>query len=155
MAIEQTSASRSLNAAVQAARGKNPYRIRVAWSFFCIWILWGSTYLAIRFAVATIPPFFAAGVRHLTAGIVLLLWCLWKGKRPTWAQWRAGMLIGALFFLMGHGTLHWAEQKVPSGLAALLIATEPIFVFLLTCAAEKRWRINAPLLAGVVLGLGG
>lgn len=155
MAIEQTSASRSLNAALQAARGKNPYRIRVAWSFFCIWILWGSTYLAIRFAVATIPPFFAAGVRHLTAGIVLLLWCLWKGKRPTWAQWRAGMLIGSLFFLVGHGTLHWAEQKVPSGLAALLIATEPIFVFLLTCAAEKRWRINAPLLAGVVLGLGG
>ncbi len=155
MAIEPASTTVAASAAIKASSLAHPNRIHVAGAFFCIWVIWGSTYLAIRFAVATIPPFFAAGVRHLTAGIVLLLWCLWKGKRPTWAQWRAGIVIGALFFLMGHGTLHWAEQKVPSGLAALLIATEPIFVFLLTCAAEKRWRMNTTLLAGVVLGLGG
>jgi drug/metabolite transporter (DMT)-like permease len=155
MAIEPASTTVSAPAAINASSPAHLNRLHVAGAFFCIWVLWGSTYLAIRYAVATIPPFFAAGVRHLTAGVVLLIWCLWKGKRPTWAQSRAGIVIGALFFLIGHGTLHWAEQKVPSGLAALLIASEPIFVYLLSCAAERRWRMNITLLTGVVLGLGG
>jgi drug/metabolite transporter (DMT)-like permease len=65
------------------------------------------------------------------------------------------VVIGFLFFLIGHGTLHWAETQVPSGLASLLIASEPIWVFLMACAAEKRWRMNGFLLSGVVLGLAG
>lgn len=130
-------------------------RFRVILSFFCIWVIWGSTFLAIRFAVATIPPLYTAGIRHFTAGAILLLWCLWKGKRPTSAQLRASVVIGTLFFLVGHGTLHWAEQRVPSGLAALLIAGEPIMVFFLTCVAERKWQMNITLFAGVVLGLVG
>jgi len=124
-------------------------------SFFSIYFIWGSTYLGIRNAVETIPPLYTAGFRHLTAGTILLLWALAKGQRPTAAQLRASIIIGVFFFLIGHGTLHWAETLVPSGLASLLIATEPIWVFLVASAAERKWRMNLPLLGGVVLGLAG
>jgi drug/metabolite transporter (DMT)-like permease len=138
-----------------AASAARAHRIKVALSFLSIYVIWGSTYLAIRYAVETIPPLYTAGMRHLVAGTILLVWCFAKKLRPTWAQIRASVVIGALFFLVGHGALHWAEVRVPSGLASLLIAIEPILVFLLTSAAEKRWRMNLSLLAGVLLGLGG
>ncbi len=131
------------------------HRLTVFLSFLSIYLIWGSTYLAIRYAVETIPPLYTAGFRHLLAGSILLIWCLAKGLRPTWAQVRASIVIGLFFFLIGHGTLHWAEQKVPSGLASLLIASEPIWVFLLTAAAARQWRLNATLLAGILLGFGG
>jgi len=129
--------------------------VLVVLAFLAIHLVWGSTYLAIRFAVETVPPFIAVGVRQFTAGSLLLLWCLAKRLRPTWSQVRASLIIGFFFFLIGHGTLHWAEQKVPSGLASLLIASEPIWVFLLTAIAARRWRLNATLLAGILLGFGG
>jgi len=132
-----------------------PHRFTVVLCFLAIYLIWGSTYLAIRYAVRTIPPFYTAGIRHFTAGSILLLWCLAKRQRPTWAQIRASLIIGIFFFLIGHGSLHWAEQKVPSGLASLLIASEPIWVFLLSAAAAKQWRWNSTLLAGILLGLGG
>jgi len=131
------------------------HRATVVFSFLSIYLIWGSTYLAIRYAVETIPPLYTAGLRHLMAGTILLVWCLAKRLRPTWAQVRASIIIGTFFFLIGHGTLHWAEQKVPSGLASLLIASEPIWVFLLTAIASRQWRLNATLLAGIFLGLGG
>ena len=131
------------------------HRFTVVLCFLSIYLIWGSTYLAIRYAVETIPPLYTAGLRHLTAGLILLLWCLAKRLRPTWAQIRASFVIGAFFFLIGHGTLHWAEQRVPSGLASLLIASEPIWVFLLSAAAAKQWHWNKTLLAGILLGLGG
>jgi drug/metabolite transporter (DMT)-like permease len=142
-------------AGVLPARRTRSLRVQVALAFFAIYIIWGSTYLAIRYAVETIPPLYTAGFRHLVAGVILLAWCAWKKLRPTGAQLRASVIIGALFFLGGHGALHWAEQRINSGLASLLIATEPIFVFVLAAAAEKRWRMNAQLLAGIALGLGG
>jgi drug/metabolite transporter (DMT)-like permease len=131
------------------------HRFTVVFCFLAIYLIWGSTYLAIRYAVETIPPLYTAGIRHLTAGSILLLWCLAKRLRPTWAQIRASLIIGIFFFLVGHGSLHWAEQKVPSGLASLLIASEPIWVFLLSAAAAKQWHWNSTLLAGILLGLGG
>jgi drug/metabolite transporter (DMT)-like permease len=131
------------------------HRVRILLCFFSIYLIWGSTYLAIRFAVETIPPFYTAGIRHLVAGCILLLWCIWKRLRPTWRQVRASIIIGAFFFLGGHGSVHWAEQRVPSGLTALLIAVEPIFVFLLAAAAARQWRLNGTLFAGILLGLGG
>src|SRR3989440_9029087 len=132
-----------------------PHRFTVVLGFLAIYLIWGSTYLAIRYAVETIPPLYTAGFRHLTAGTILLIWCLAKHLSPTWAQVRASIIIGAFFFLIGHGTLHWAEQKVPSGLASLLIASEPIWVFLLTAITARQWRWNASLLAGIFLGFGG
>ena len=130
-------------------------RLSVITAFFSIYVIWGSTYLAIRYAVAAIPALYTAGFRHLIAGSILLLWALAKGQRPTWLQIKASVVIGFLFFLIGHGSLHWAETQIPSGLASLLIASEPIWVFLMTCAAEKRWRMNRYLLVGVALGLAG
>src|SRR5712691_3632871 len=130
-------------------------RAAVIFSFLSIYLIWGSTYLAIRYAVETIPPLYTAGLRHLIAGTILLLGCLAKRLRPTWAQVRASIIIGVFFFLIGHGTLHWAEQKVPSGLASLLIASEPIWVFLLSSIAARKWRFNVTLLAGIFLGFGG
>jgi drug/metabolite transporter (DMT)-like permease len=127
----------------------------VVLSFLSIYLIWGSTYLAIRYAVETIPPLYTAGLRHLVAGAILLAWCLAKRLRPTWAQVRASIIIGFFFFLIGPGTLHWAEQRVPSGLASLLIACEPIWVFLLTAIGNKQWHWNATLLAGIFLGFGG
>ncbi len=141
----------------KATAGARPQlnRATVVFCFLAIYLIWGSTYLGIRYAVETIPPLYTAGVRHLTAGVILLLWCLAKRLRPTWAQVRASIIIGAFFFLGGHGTLHWAEQKVPSGLASLLVASEPIWVFILSAAAARQWRLNGTLLAGIFLGFGG
>ena len=130
-------------------------RAAVVFAFLAIYLIWGSTYLAIWYAVSYVPPLYTAGFRHLIAGGILLAWALAKGQWPTWAQVRASIVIGFLFFLVGHGTLHWAETKIPTGLASLLIASEPIWVFLMACATEKRWRMNTWLVAGVILGLTG
>jgi drug/metabolite transporter (DMT)-like permease len=130
-------------------------RVLVFVSFFAIYIIWGSTYLAIRYAVETMPALYTAGVRHLAAGSILLGWSLAKGLRPTWPQVRASVVIGFFFFLIGHGSVHWAEQVVPSGLAALLIAIEPICVFLLASAVERRWRFNTALATGIFVGVAG
>jgi drug/metabolite transporter (DMT)-like permease len=151
----QTATLQPLETAAAPAAMPRTNRLGVIGAFFAIYVIWGSTYLAIRYAVAAIPPLYTAGFRHLIAGTILLLWALAKGQRPTWPQIKASVVIGCLFFLVGHGSLHWAETQIPSGLASLLIASEPIWVFLMTCAAEKRWRINGYLLAGVALGLAG
>ena len=151
----QTATLEPLEAAAISVLKHPANRLSVVAAFFSIYVIWGSTYLAIRYAVAAIPPLYTAGFRHLIAGTILLLWALAKGQRPTWPQVKASLVIGFLFFLIGHGSLHWAETQIPSGLASLLIASEPIWVFLMTCAAEKRWRMNGYLLVGVTLGLAG
>src|SRR5947209_6789793 len=102
--------------------------LQVALAFLAIYLIWGSTYLAIRYAIVTIPPLITAGVRHLIAGGVLFAWCWKRGSLPEKRHFIPSVILGALFFLGGHGTLHWAEKLVPSGLAALLIATEPIII---------------------------
>jgi drug/metabolite transporter (DMT)-like permease len=130
--------------------GRN--RLLVLLAFACIYFVWGSTYLGIRYAVETIPPLFVAGFRHLIAGGLLFGWCWWRGLRPTKKQWSASIVLATLFFLIGHGTLHWAQQTLPSGTAAFLIATEPIFVAIILMAT-KHARITPSLLIGLLLGL--
>jgi len=129
--------------------------IKLALAFAAIYLVWGSTYLAIRYAVETIPPLVTAGIRHTVAGSVLLAWALARGYRPKREHWIAGAIVGALFFLVGHGTLHWAEQHVASGLAALLIATEPMFILVLAWASgqQKISRISALGLGLGVVGI--
>ncbi len=129
-------------------------RLLIFLAFACIYVIWGSTYLAIRYAVETIPPLFVAGFRHLIAGGLLFGWCWWRGFRPIRQQWLASVVLAVLFFLIGHGTLHWAQQTLPSGLAALLIATEPIFVAIIL-TATRRARFTRSLLIGLLLGLFG
>jgi len=129
--------------------------IKLALAFAAIYLVWGSTYLAIRYAVETIPPLVAAGIRHTIAGGILLAWACARGFRPKREHWGAGFIVGALFFLVGHGTLHWAEQRVASGLAALLIATEPMFILVLAWASgqQKISRLSALGLAFGVIGV--
>lgn len=129
-------------------------RLRVLLAFAAIYLVWGSTYLAIRYAVAEIPPFLTAGLRHLIAGAVLFTWVHARGHRASAREWAHSAVVGVLFFLIGHGTLHWAEQTVPSGLAALLVATEPMWIALLLAAiGASRFRMRT--LPGLVLGLVG
>ena len=131
------------------------HSIQLALAFAAIYLVWGSTYLAIRYAVETIPPLVTAGIRHSVAGGILLAWAWARGFRPTRAHWISGSIVGALFFLVGHGTLHWAEQYVPSGLTALLVATEPMFIVLLAwlIGRQKISRISALGLGFGVLGV--
>ena len=128
--------------------------IKVALAFVAIYLVWGSTYLAIRYAVETIPPLVAAGIRHTIAGGVLLAWACLRGYRPRREHWVAGVVLGALFFLVGHGSLHWAEQHVASGLAALLIATEPMFILVLAWATGQQ-RISKLSAMGLAFGIVG
>jgi drug/metabolite transporter (DMT)-like permease len=123
--------------------------IKMGLAFVAIYVIWGSTYLAIRYAVETIPPLVVAGVRHSIAGAIMLAWAWARGYRPTRQQWVAGFVLGFFFFLVGHGSLHWAEKYVESGLAALLIATEPMFILVLArmMGQQKISRVSA-------LGLG-
>jgi drug/metabolite transporter (DMT)-like permease len=121
-------------------------------AFLIIYIVWGSTFLAIRYAVETIPPFLTAATRHLIAGAILLAWAWRNGERPTREAWRAGLVLGFLFFLVGHGTLHWAEQRIPSGVAALVIATEPVFVALMLPMFKMGRRPGLTSFVGLGLG---
>jgi drug/metabolite transporter (DMT)-like permease len=129
-------------------------RLLIVLAFACIYVIWGSTYLAIRYAVETIPPLFVASFRHVIAGALLFGWCWRRGLRPTRQQWSASIVLAVLFFLIGHGTLHWAQQSLPSGMAALLVATEPIFVAIILMVTGRN-RITLSLSIGVLLGLAG
>src|SRR5512146_1649099 len=127
-------------------------RFLVLLAFATIYIVWGSTYLAIRYAVETIPPLITAGLRHLTAGSVLFAWAWFRGFRPTRREWVSSIGLAFLFFLVSHGSLHWAEQVVPSGLAALLVATEPLFLTLFALMLSAKQNLNLPNIAGLALG---
>jgi drug/metabolite transporter (DMT)-like permease len=129
-------------------------RVRTVLAFSAIFIVWGSTYLAIKYAVAEMPPLMTAGVRHLVAGSLMLLWAWSKGHRATAQEWRHSAVVGALFFLIGHGTLHWAERFVASGVAALLIATEPVWIALLL-AMTGQGGLQPRSAAGLLAGLAG
>ena len=128
--------------------------LKLALAFVAIYVIWGSTYLAIRYAVETIPPLVTAGIRHSVAGVIMFAWAWMRGFRPTRQQWLAGWVLGTFFFLIGHGSLHWAEQYVGSGLAALLIATEPMFILVLAWMMGKQ-RISRVSAMGLGLGVAG
>ncbi|MEW5984069.1 MAG: EamA family transporter [Acidobacteriota bacterium] len=147
--LEASAAARA--AAPRVPRGSP---VATALAFLVIYLVWGSTYLAIRYAVAEIPPLLTAGVRHLTAGALLYLWARRADARPTPAEWRSAAILAFWFFLLGHGSLHWAEQLVPSGLAALIIATEPVWVVVGLMVISRR-SVSARVGAGLVIGLVG
>ena len=129
--------------------------LRVTLCFLAIYFVWGSTYLAIRYAIETLPPFLMAGIRYLTAGAALYAWGRRDGSRPTLRHWREALLLGALFFLGGNGAVVWAEQRIPSGIASLLIATMPLWVVLLDWLRPGGTRPHSLVAAGVVLGFAG
>src|SRR5512135_3123702 len=107
-------------------------KTRIWTALATIYIVWGSTYLAIRFAVETIPPFLMAGTRFLVSGLILYVWRRAAGDQPPTArQWRAAIIVGLLLLLGGNGVVSWAEQHVASGVAALMVATIPLWMVLI------------------------
>jgi drug/metabolite transporter (DMT)-like permease len=120
-----------------------------------IYIVWGSTYLAMRIGVQTIPPFVMAGVRFILAGGILLISQLLRGQpMPSLRQWRSAAIVGLFLLLGGNGMVVWAEQYVPSGFAALLVGMTPLWLVILEVIFYRR-RPSLPVLAGVLIGLAG
>lgn len=137
------------------ASGPRPSRAAIVLAFAAIYILWGSTYLGIRYAIETLPGFLMAGTRFFVAGTILFIWAKLHGERVgSLAQWRRAFVIGALLLLCGNGGVTWAEKYIASGLAALLVATEPLWVVMLNWFATHK-RPNAKVLLGVMIGLVG
>ena len=133
--------------------GAKPGQIGLA--FAAVYILWGSTYLGIRIGVETIPPFLLAGLRHLTAGTLMYTWLRSRGaERPTRVHWRSAAIVGGLMLLGGNGLVTWAERRVPSGLAALIVASVPLWMTLIH-ALQRRERPHGVVLVGLALGLAG
>src|SRR5580698_6028100 len=100
-------------------------------AFAIIYFVWGSTYLAIRVGVREVPPFLLAAMRFLVAGLVLCGWMIARGERsPGRRQWLSAFLLAFLIFVLDYGLLFWAEQRVPSGIAAVMMATIPAFMAL-------------------------
>ncbi len=132
---------------------QRPATFRIVLAFLAVYLVWGSTYLGIRFAVETMPPFLMAAARHVLPGILLVLWRRMRGApAPTLAQWRSAFAVGLLLLLGGNGLVTWGEQWVPSGLAALLVATTPLWMGLLGGMVAPADRPGPRGIAGVVLG---
>lgn len=137
----------------ESLKSKPPRRIAVLLAFLAVYLLWGSTYLAIRYAIDTLPPFVMAGTRFLSAGTILYLWARWKGaSKPKGIHWRSTLLIGAMLLLCGNGGVVWAEQVVPSGLTALLVAAVPLWMALLDWTWHGGGRPSGRLATGLFLG---
>ena len=125
-------------------------------AFFAIYFVWGTTYLAIKYAVETIPPFLMMGMRSLSAGAALFTWGRLRGDANAIPkQLPPLILIGFLFFLVGHGGLAWAEKTVPSGVASLLIATEPLIIALFEPMFTGEGRVSRRTMIGMLTGLSG
>lgn len=141
---------------VRAAPPSQFRRSHILAAFAAVYVVWGSTYLAIRYAVETIPPFFMGGMRFLVSGAILYAWSRWRGSpKPTGAEWRDATITGALMLCCGNGAVGWAEQRVPSGLSAVIVAVVPLWMVCLNWARPHGVRPRALELLGVFVGLGG
>jgi drug/metabolite transporter (DMT)-like permease len=131
-------------------------KLKILAAFVAVYFIWGTTYLAIKYAIETIPPFMMMGMRSLLAGTVLYAWGRLRGDANVARKELPSLiLIGALFFLIGHGVLAWAQQKVPSGIAALLIASEPIIITLFEPLFTKEGRVGKRTVIGMLIGVSG
>src|SRR3954465_1690889 len=140
------------NHVVPATSAERAAFLRVFLAFAAIYLIWGSTFLAIRFADETIPPLINAGLRQFFAGMILFFWCWIRGCRPEKRHILPAVILGGLFFLGGHGTLYWAEKRVPSGLAALFMSTEAIIIALLGGVVPPKVKPTGKSLFGLIMG---
>src|SRR3989454_3753330 len=133
---------------------------RSAWktllAFAIIYFVWGSTFLAIRVGVREVPPFLLAAMRFLIAGLVLYGWMIAQGERsPSGRQWTSACLLAILIFVFDYGLLFWAEQRVPSGIAAVMMATIPVFMALSEIIFLRTQRLTVRLALALLIGVGG
>jgi len=142
----------------RATRGgaDTPTPTAVLLAFAAIYLIWGSTYLAIRFAVETLPPFLMLFARFFTAGVLMYVFLRWRGvPRPSAREWAGAAVVGGLLLLGGTGAVAWAEQWIPSGLAALIVAIVPVWMVLLDWAGPAKRKPTRAVIAGLALGLVG
>ncbi len=125
-------------------------------AFAIIYFVWGSTYLAVRVGVREVPPLILAAMRFSVAGVVLFGWVLARGERaPSAREWRSASILGMVIFLFDYGLLFWAEQRVPSGIAAVMLATIPVFMALSEIIFLRTQRLTVRLALALLIGLGG
>lgn len=131
-------------------------KLRIVIAMLAIYIIWGSTYLAIRFAVETIPPFLMAGTRFLVPGLLLVIWRRASGDpAPTKRQWLSSAYLGLLLLLGGNGLLSWAEKSIDSGVASLLIGTVPIWMVLIDTLFASKRKPGLGVIIGLLTGFSG
>jgi drug/metabolite transporter (DMT)-like permease len=135
-------------------------RHRPAWktllAFGIIYFVWGSTFLAIRVGVREVPPFLLAATRFLVAGLVLYGWMIAHGERsPSGREWMSASLLGFLIFVVDYGSLFWAEQRVPSGVAAVMMATIPVFMALSEIILLRTQQLTVRLALALLIGIAG
>jgi len=136
--------------------GDKPSRLSILAAYGAIYFIWGSTYLGIRFTLETLPPFLSGGIRFLSAGIVLFAWAWFREtERPTLSGWKNATKLAAIMILMGYGGVMWAEQVVPSGIAALIISVEPLWFFVFDWLVFRSARPHLKEWAGLALGFAG
>ena len=125
-------------------------------AFAIIYFVWGSTFLAIRIGVSEVPPLLLAAMRFLVAGLVLYGWMIARGERsPSRRQWRSVSVLAILIFVIDYGLLFWAEQRVPSGVAAVMLALIPAFMALSEIIVLRTQRLTVRLALALLIGLGG
>src|SRR6266849_9708455 len=125
-------------------------------AFAIIYLVWGSTFLAIRVGVREVPPFLLAAMRFLVAGLVLYGWLIARGERsPSARQWMSASLLAILIFVVDYGLLFWAEQRVPSGIAAVMMATIPVFMALSEIIFLRTQRLTVRLALALLIGIAG
>src|ERR1700681_2208035 len=125
-------------------------------AFAIIYFVWGSTFLAIRVGVREVPPFLLAAMRFLVAGLILYGWMIAHGERsPSGRQWRSAFLLAILIFVLDYGLLFWAERRVPSGIAAVMLATIPVFMAIGEIVFLRTQRLTLRLGFALLVGLGG
>jgi drug/metabolite transporter (DMT)-like permease len=135
---------------------KERMKTKIWLALLALYIVWGSTYLAIRFAVETIPPFMSAGLRFLVSGAILLIWRRAAGDAmPTPRQWRSTAIVGIFLLLGGNGLVSFAEQYVPSGIAALIIGSMPLWLVSIEAVRPGGVKPNWPAIIGLIVGFGG
>jgi drug/metabolite transporter (DMT)-like permease len=131
-------------------------KVRIWIALVTVWIVWGSTYLAIRFAIETMPPFLMASTRFLFAGIVMYTWRRLRGDTPpSRIEWRSAAIVGTFLLVGGNGGVVWAEQFVASGIAALLVGSAPLWMVLIDTLRPGGSRPAGVTAVGVVLGFFG
>src|SRR5216684_2882210 len=131
-------------------------RLKTLLAFAIIYFVWGSTFLAIRVGVREVPPFLLAGVRFSAAGIVLYLWMRARGTAsPAFREWASASLLAVLIFVLDYGLVFWAEQRVPSGMAAVMLATIPVFTALSEIIFLRTQRLTLRLALALLIGIGG
>ncbi len=125
-------------------------------AFLSVYLIWGSTFLAIRVAVKTVPPFFAAGARFSLAALILFAYVLVRRTpMPTPAQWRNLAISAAILFVPSYGGLFYAEQTVPSGVASAMVAAIPVWIAILEIFVLKQTRLRWPLVVSIICGFSG